>query len=76
MKNSGKFVRWVRSPHGQTTGAAFMWWMTAANILWCVERLHQRYDEISQIQAIRIACEARGGFYGATDGTEARCLER
>jgi hypothetical protein len=66
---------WARSPHGgQTVLTALVWWIALDNFYRCFTDLRQRHEEHRTSQATRMACEARGGFYGARAGGEERCL--
>jgi hypothetical protein len=69
------FSAWARSSRGGQTVVTFVvWWIAVDNIYRCLTDLHQRHVEVTTIQAIRMACEARGGFYGALSGGKERCF--
>jgi len=53
-----------------------VWWIAIDNFYRCFNALHQRHEELTAIHAIRVACEARGGFYGATKGRPEQCFGR
>jgi hypothetical protein len=70
-----RFFRWLRSPDGRTFAALFLWVVTGANLSWCALDVRLRYEKVVEVQALRMRCEASGGFFGAVDGSTAYCLE-
>jgi hypothetical protein len=44
------------------------------NLAWCALDVRQRYDTVVEIQALRMRCEASGGFFGIVGENEAHCL--
>lgn len=69
------FFRWLRSPDGRTFAALFCWVFTGANLAWCALDVRLRYEKVVEVQALRMRCEASGGFFGAVDGNTAYCID-
>ncbi len=66
------------SPNGEIVLSLLCWTATALSIRVCFGDVAGRYDTVVKVQEARMACQARGGFYGSQGKAKAkaRCLER
>ena len=69
-------IRWLRSADGRAYTAPFVWVVAVMNLLWIASDVRRRYDTVSNVQALRMKCEASGGFYGAVGKNLAHCIAR
>jgi len=69
-----RFFRWLKTPDGRAFAAVLAWVLTGMNVAWCALDVRQRYDVVVGIQALRMRCEASGGFFGTVGENEAHCL--
>jgi hypothetical protein len=71
-----KLRAWVRSPSGRATLAALYWLIGIHTCVAFLDRLGEHYALLEAIGRARMACEARGGVYGAVGAGPDDCIRR